>query len=51
VGSAITPYCNGIMSTQFFVLPTGEAVCRQTGGYGTGIAAESVRQLPKKSLI
>jgi hypothetical protein len=51
VGSAIIPYCNGIMSTQFFVLPTGETVCRQTRGYGSGIAAEFVRELPKKSLI
>jgi hypothetical protein len=52
-GSATNLYCNGIMSTQFFGLPTGEAVCptflvklatfcihfrRQRGGYGIGIA-------------
>jgi ABC-type antimicrobial peptide transport system permease subunit len=52
LGSAITLYCDAILSAQFFVLPTVETVCRQTGGYGTGIAAaEFVPQLPKKGLI
>jgi len=42
---------NEFLSTGFFGLPTGGDVCRQTVGYGIGIAAGFVRQLLKLSSI